>query len=126
MRLLVSLCSSTAEAPEALVVYDAATERVEPGWLPDSGTGAFGLCVAYGKIYTLVDHGRPNPDEPERSELYALDSGTQMFDGATRFAWGETCIRWRPAPIGSGSRARAPTRCSNFRLMTRVASLTNA
>jgi hypothetical protein len=41
--------------------------------LPDPGAGAFGLCVANGRIYTLVDHGRSNPDKPERSELCALD-----------------------------------------------------
>jgi hypothetical protein len=76
MRLLVSLCSSTPGAPEALVVYDAASGRVDPVPLLDSGAGAFGLCVAEDTIYCLIDHGRPDPEEPERSELCALDSST--------------------------------------------------
>ena len=84
MRLLVSLCSSTTEAPEALVVYDALTAAVEPVSLPDSGAGVFGLCVANGSIYCLIDQGRPSPAEAERSELCRLDSAT-------------LAVRWRYA-----------------------------
>ena len=88
MRLLVSLCSSTTEAPEAIVVYDAATGRVEPAPLSDPGAGVFGLCVANSIIYCLIDHGPPSPGEPERSELCALDSAT-------------LAVRWRyPFRVG--------------------------
>jgi hypothetical protein len=76
VRLLVSLCSSTTEAPEAVVVYDADMGTVEPVSLPDSGAGVFGLCVANGSIYCLIDQGRPSPDEAERSGLCRLDSAT--------------------------------------------------
>jgi hypothetical protein len=76
VRLLASLCSRTEAAPDPLVVLDPANGSIETVPLPDPGEGAFGLCSVRGTIYCVVDRGRPAPDEPEQSELHALDAST--------------------------------------------------
>ena len=76
MRLAVSLCSRTPEAPEALVVVDTARETVERVPVRDAGLGIFGLCATPDAIYAVIDHGRPSREEPERSELRAFDVDT--------------------------------------------------
>lgn len=76
MRLLVSLYSSTEEAPEALVLVTPASRAVEPVPLPGAGLGASGLCVVGDTVYCVADRGRAAPDEAERSELFALDRET--------------------------------------------------
>lgn len=58
------------------MVYDAMSGRVDPVPLSDPGAGAFGLCLGDGTIYCVIDLGRDDPEEPERSELCALDSST--------------------------------------------------
>ena len=76
MRLLLSLCSRTEEAPEALIVVDPRIGTIEPVALPDRGMGAFGIGVAGETVYCVIDHGRPAPDEAERSEIVVLDPET--------------------------------------------------
>ena len=76
MPLLVSLCSRTQVAPEALIAYEPSDQRVVPVSLPDPGHGVLGLCLRNGIVYCVVDRGRPTASEPELSELYALDADT--------------------------------------------------
>src|SRR4051794_16804608 len=84
MRLLISLCNSTPDTPEALVTYDTDSGTPEGVKLEDSGFGVFGLFVWEATVYCVIDRGRAIPDEPERSELVALDASTLS-------------IRWRYA-----------------------------
>jgi len=76
VRLLVSLCSRTDEAPECLVVCDPERRSVRPVAVPDPAFGTFGLAVTPVTVYALFDLGRPVSEEPERSELRALDPAT--------------------------------------------------
>ncbi len=76
MRLLVSLYSRTQEWAEALVLVDPSARAVRPVPIPDPAYGAAGLCLGEDTVYCVVDRGRPAPDEPELSDLYALDVDT--------------------------------------------------
>lgn len=77
MRLLVSLCSRTQEAPEVLVLCDPTSGTVRPVALPEpAAQGVFGLSRASSIVYGIIDLGRPEPDEPERSKLYGLSAET--------------------------------------------------
>ena len=76
MRLLVSLCSRTAEAPGSLLVLDTAPLQIEAARIVDPAFGTFGLSVSRSTVYSVFDRGRPTPDQPERSELRALDHGS--------------------------------------------------
>ncbi len=61
---------------------------VEPVPFEGAAHGVFGLAVTSTTIYAVFDLGRPVPDEPERSELRALDPIT-------------LAVRWaRPFEIG--------------------------
>ncbi len=72
-RLLLSLCS---RVEHSLVLYDSATDAVEPIDLQDPGVGAFGVCAHRNALYCVIDQGRPTPSESELSELIALDPHT--------------------------------------------------
>jgi hypothetical protein len=74
--LLVSLCSRTAEAPGSLLVLDTAPLQIEAARIADPAFGTFGLSVSPSTVYSVFDRGRPTPDQPERSELRALDHGS--------------------------------------------------
>jgi hypothetical protein len=88
VRLLVSLCNRTEEAPECLLVVDPDRPVVEPVPIEGAAHGVFGLAVTSTTIYAVFDLGRSTPDEPERSELRALDPST-------------LAVRWaRPFEIG--------------------------
>jgi hypothetical protein len=76
VRLLVSLCSRTQEAPEIAVVCDPWNGEIVPVPLPGRSQGAFGLARVASTILCVLDLGRPTPEEPERSELCALSSET--------------------------------------------------
>jgi hypothetical protein len=76
MRLLASMCSRTEEAPECLVACDPDRQFLEPLAVPDPAFGAFGLCLTPSTVYSVFDLGRPTDEEPERSELRALDPAT--------------------------------------------------
>jgi hypothetical protein len=75
--LLVSLCSRTDEAPGSLLVLDTAPlQIIEAARIVDPAFGTFGLSVSPSTVYSVFDRGRPTPDQPERSELRALDHGS--------------------------------------------------
>jgi hypothetical protein len=76
MRLLISMCSRTHEARECLLGCDPDRLVIEPLAVPDPAFGAFGLCLTSSTVYSVFDLGRPVDDEPERSELRALDPAT--------------------------------------------------
>ena len=76
MRLLVSMCSRTDEAPECLVLCDPDRRLIQPIAVPNPAMGAFGLCLTPSTVYLDFDLGRPAEEEPERSELCALDAAT--------------------------------------------------
>jgi len=76
MRLLVSMCSRTEEAPDCLVACDPDRQFIEPLAVPDPAFGAFGLCLTPSTVYSVFDLGRPTSEEPERSELRAIDPAT--------------------------------------------------
>jgi len=73
VRLLVSLCSRTDEAPGSLLVLDTALFQIEVARIVDPAFGSFGLSVSPSAVYAVFDRGRPTPDQPEHSELRALD-----------------------------------------------------
>jgi hypothetical protein len=88
MRLLVSMCSRTDEAPECLLLCDPDRRLVEPVALPDPKFGTFGLALTPSTVYAVVDLGRPLDEDTERSELRALD-------------WATLRVRWRyPFELG--------------------------
>jgi hypothetical protein len=76
MRLLVSMCSRTDEAPECLILCDPDRRLIQPIAVPKPALGAFGLCLTSSTVYTVFDLGRPDEEQPERSELRALDPAT--------------------------------------------------
>jgi hypothetical protein len=76
MRLLVSMCSRTEQAPECLIACDPDRQLIEPLAVPDPAFGAFGLCLTPSTLYSVFDLGRPTNEEPERSELRAIDPAT--------------------------------------------------
>src|SRR3954447_5147860 len=76
MRLLISLCNSTPDTPEALVTYDTDSGTTEGVKVEDPGHGVFGLAVCEATVYCVADRGRATPDGAEHSELVALDAST--------------------------------------------------
>jgi hypothetical protein len=88
VRLLVSMCSRTDEAPECLVVCDPDRRLVESVAVADPALGTFGLALTASTVYAVFDLGRPVDEDPERSELRAFDPGTLR-------------VRWRyPFEVG--------------------------
>jgi hypothetical protein len=49
---------------------------IQPIAVPKPALGAFGLCLTSSTVYTVFDLGRPVEEQPERSELRALDPAT--------------------------------------------------
>lgn len=76
MRLLISMCSRTDEAPECLVVCDPDLRHIEPAEVLDPAYGIFGLTLTPRTVYAVFDLGRPVDEEPELSELRAFDPAT--------------------------------------------------
>jgi hypothetical protein len=70
------MCSRTDEAPECLVLCDPDRRHIQPIAVANPAFGAFGICLTPSTVYSVFDLGRPVEEEPERSELRALDPAT--------------------------------------------------
>jgi hypothetical protein len=111
MRLLVSMCSRTDEAPECLVLCDPDRLLIQPIAVPNPAFGAFGLCLTSSTVYTVFDLGRPVEEQPERSELRALDRRRSASAGGTRSSWVATSTPSSQTPVGCTQSRRGPTSC---------------